>query len=57
MQMFYDLPQQTPSSGDCGVFMLIYMSYLMLGRTPNFNYCGDLLKKKIVIDIFMKEIL
>lgn len=54
---FYDLPQQTPGSGNCGVFMLMYMSYLMLGRTPNFSYCGDLLKKKIVIDIFMNEIL
>ena len=34
-----------------------YMSYLILGRTLNFSYCGDLLRKKIVIDIIMNEIL
>ena len=30
-----------------------YMSYLILGRTPNFSYCGDLLRKKVAINIFM----
>ena len=47
---FYDLPQQTPARGGCGVYMLMYMSYLMLGHIPNFIYCGDLLRKMIAMD-------
>lgn len=46
-----------PDSGDCGGFALMYMSYLMLDRTPTFSSdLADFFRKKIVLDLFMGDI-
>ena len=36
---------------------LVHYLLLRLVVKPNFNYYGDLLRKKIVMDIFMDEIM
>lgn len=51
------LSQQVPASGDCKRFTLMYMSYLMLDRTPTFSSdLVDFFEKNIVLNLFMGDI-
>ena len=52
------MPQQEAGSGDCGVFMLMFISYLMLSKKPNFDSSHvSFLRKKIAVDIFLGDIM
>ena len=52
------MPQQEGGSGDCGVFMLMFISYLMLSKKPNFDSSHvSFLRKKIAVDIFLGDIM
>lgn len=54
MQAMEKFATKSPRQWRSRVFMLMYMSYLMLIRTPNFsNGLRDFLKKKIVLDLIM----
>lgn len=54
MQAMEKFAAKSPRQWQYRVFMLMYMSYLMLIRTPNFsNGLRDFLKKKIVLDLIM----
>ncbi|XP_052295904.1 uncharacterized protein LOC127901897 [Citrus sinensis] len=52
-----DVPQQSPGSGDCGVFMLMFTMYLMFGLKFDFDSShGHYFRKKIAVDIFTGDI-
>ncbi|KAH9725577.1 ULP PROTEASE domain-containing protein [Citrus sinensis] len=52
-----DVPQQSPGSGDCSVFMLMFTMYLMFGLKLDFDSShGHYFRKKITVDIFTGDI-